>query len=372
MSLLANAWTGSGVDVSLVTIGPTSGDTYYLDPGVERVGLDLLMPSTGRVSAVLNNFRRVRKLRAVIRKLRPDVLVSFMTSTNALTVLAARSSGVPVIVSERTLPEADRMRVAWRYLRDYAYERAAAVVVQTTRTADWLKKEFPAANIAIIGNPIHVESQNAPDMAAEKALSWSRGCKLVLAAGRLSQEKGLDLLIRAFAPLARSRPTWMLAIFGEGPERSALNRLCQELDISDRVLMPGFSRTLHLVMRRAQLFVLSSRHEGMPNALAEAMACGTPCISFDCPTGPAELISHGHNGLLVPEEDISGLTGALERLMQDDGLRESLGNAAHQSSKAYSMDNVLNGWNALLARTVKATDRGRIREGGGDSADQRT
>lgn len=356
MSLLANAWAARGIDVSLVTIGPTTGDTYELDRGIRRIGLDLMGVSDGPVAALLNNMRRVRRLRAVMRELQPDVLVSFLSTTNALSVLAARPLKLPVIVSERIWPGADGIGRAWRCLRKYAYRRATLVVSQTHRTAQWLKEEIPGASVEVVANPVQVECQKSVDEVVEKMLASCAGYNLVLAAGRLSAQKGFDLLIRAFAPLVRERPNWMLVIFGEGEERDSLYRLCRELNVADRVLMPGFSVALHVVMRRTQLFVLPSRYEGMPNALAEAMACGTPCISFDCPTGPAELISDGRNGLLVPAGDIFALSSAMDRLMRDERLRESLGSAARESMKVYSMDNVLNRWNALLERAVNSTE----------------
>lgn len=353
MSLLANGWADRGVEVCLITIGSTETDTYDLDPSVKRVGLDLLGGSANAFAAVFNNIRRIRELRSVIRELRPDAVVSFMTSTNVLSVLAAKPLKLPVVVSERIWPEGNPLGKAWRYLRNHAYRRAAIVVAQTRRTAEQLQREIPAAAVDVIANPVHVDSRQPMDAVAESALAWCHGYNVVVAAGRLSEQKGFDLLIHAFAPLARQQPGWRLVIFGEGPARAALDQLARSLEVSDRVLFPGFSRAIHLIMRRAQLFVLSSRHEGMPNVLAEAMACGSPCISFDCPTGPAELILHEQNGLLVPAEDVSGLGRAMDRLMRDEGLRWRLGSVGQVSIGRYSIENVLNHWDTVFARITK-------------------
>lgn len=353
MSLLANGWARLGIDVSILTIGPAAGDAYALDHRVKRVGLDLLGASDGAVAAIYNNLRRILRLRAAIRALEPEALVSFLASTNALSVLAAKPLKLPVIVSERVWPEADRLGRAWWWLRKHAYRRAAAVVAQNHRVAQWLQREIPGANVEVIGNPVDIQCAEQPDVVMNTALTCCNGHNLILAAGRLSEQKGFDLLIRAFAPIARRRPNWVLAIMGEGQERSALDALSRELEIADRVLLPGFSRSIHLMMQRSQLFVLPSRYEGMPNVLAEAMACGVPCISFDCPTGPAELISHEDNGVLVPAEDVGALTSALDRLMEDESLRLRLGRAAQKSMEAFSVDNVLVSWNDLLARTVR-------------------
>jgi GalNAc-alpha-(1->4)-GalNAc-alpha-(1->3)-diNAcBac-PP-undecaprenol alpha-1,4-N-acetyl-D-galactosaminyltransferase len=271
-------------------------------------------------------------------------------------VLAARPLKLPVIVSERVAPEAHRITRPWRYLRKYTYRRAALVVAQTRRTAEWFRREIPGATVEVIANPVHVQSEQLSDTVAQEALEACCGDKVVLAAGRLTRQKGFDLLLHAFAALAPRLPAWRLVIFGEGQEGPALRDLSQRLRISDRVVFAGFSGTLHSVMRRSDLFVLSSRFEGMPNALAEAMACGLPCVSFNCPTGPAELIVHGRNGLLAPAEDVTGLTQSMEQLMRDQGLRLRLGSAAEESIRAYSTDLILDRWNAVLTRIAQATD----------------
>ncbi len=370
MSLLANAWTRLGVDVSLVTLGPTESDIYVLSPDVRRVGLDLLRQSGSPAAAIFNNLRRIRRLRETIRALRPDVVVSFMTSTNVLSVLAAKPLKIPVIVSERTSPEVDRVARPWRYLRKYAYRRASVVVTQTRRTAVWLRKEIPGATVEVVANPVHVESEQSADAAAQVALTTCNGYNVVLAAGRLSSEKGFDLLLRSFASLESRLPDWRLAIFGEGPEDSALRELSRQLRISDHVVFPGFSRTLHHVMRRSQLFVLSSRYEGMPNVLAEAMACAVPCVSFDCPTGPAELISHNHNGLLVPAQDVPSLAIAMDSLMGDSELRRRLGSAAQESVRICSLESIAGEWNALLTRIVESRGGHGVRRVDASSADR--
>ncbi len=358
MSLLANAWARLGIDTSVVTFGPTGSDVYVLSPKVRRIGLDLLQEAGNPAAAALNNFRRIRRLRGAIRELRPDILISFMTSTNVLSVLAAKPLKLPVIVSERVAPEAHRVEQPWRYLRKYAYRRASVVVAQTRRTAEWLRREIPGATIEVVANPVHLESEGSPDAAAQTALAACSGHNMVLAAGRLTGQKGFDLLLRAFASIAQRQPAWRLAIFGEGPDGAALRELSRQLGISDRVILPGFSHALHFVMRRSQLFVLSSRYEGMPNVLIEAMASAVPCISFDCPAGPAEVISHARSGLLVPPQDVASLAAAMDRLMGDPELRRRLGSAAQESIGRWSLESIVGRWNALLTSILEARGRG--------------
>ena len=195
-------------------------------------------------------------------------------------------------------------------------------------------------------------AEQTVDPAAEAAIEACGHYKVVMAAGRLAQQKGFDLLLRAFAEIAPRRSGWRLAIFGDGPESTSLREMTRDLGLSGLVIFPGFSRTLHLALRKSQLFVLSSRYEGMPNVLAEAMAWAVPCISFDCPTGPAELISHGRNGLLVPPQDVGRLAAAMDRLMGDDELRRQFGKAAEETVKVYSLGGILDRWNTVLGRIL--------------------
>jgi glycosyltransferase involved in cell wall biosynthesis len=166
--------------------------------------------------------------------------------------------------------------------------------------------------------------------------------------GRLSPEKGFDLLIRAFAQVAASHPDWSLQILGEGEHRPALEALVHAFQLGDRVRLPGWVDQPESLLQQAALFVLSSRYEGFPNALLEAMASGLTCISFDCDSGPVEIIRHEVDGLLVPAEDTDALARALERLMADEALRVRLALEATTVVARFGYDGVLEQWDRLV------------------------
>jgi glycosyltransferase involved in cell wall biosynthesis len=170
----------------------------------------------------------------------------------------------------------------------------------------------------------------------------------IVAVGRLSEEKGFHALIEAFRLVAPQYPDWTLTIFGEGDERGRLERLVQQSQLAARVHLPGWTEDVKGALLSGELFVLPSRYEGFPNALLEAMAVGLPCISFDCDSGPREIIRHGMDGLLVPAGDVRQLAEALASLMGDPSLRQKLGSEARNVVTRFSREAIYGQWDQLL------------------------
>ena len=179
---------------------------------------------------------------------------------------------------------------------------------------------------------------------------------LVLAIGRLTEQKGFDLLLDAFHRSGLARAGWHLAILGEGPARSALEQQATALGMAEAVTFPGFV-DVGQWLRRADLFVLSSRYEGFPNALMEAMQMQRACISFDCPSGPRDLIENDRNGLLVPPQDVAALSEALQRLAADPALRSRLGAEASKVGQQFSPALVYAKWLNLIDAVASGTTK---------------
>ena len=340
---LANYWTSGGRQVSLITIDAISGERYPLDARIQQIGLGLFRNSPSFAAALWNNRLRVSRLRHAIRERGVAQVVSFTDITNITTLLACRRLNVEVIVCERTDPRHHRLGRLWSTLRAQTYGRASAIVVQTHAVAEWAKAQGWNCPVYVIPNAAPV-----PDESHRSGVSGSIARHAVVALGRLSHEKGFDLLIEAFARVAASHSDWDLRIYGEGNERAALTSLAQQHGIGDRVSLAGWTQQTDAALRDADIFVLPSRYEGFPNALLEAMAIGLPCISFDCDSGPRDIIRPGVDGLLVQREDVTQLAGALHQLMSDNGFRRRLSEKASEVTQRFSRDRFYRRWNAVL------------------------
>jgi glycosyltransferase involved in cell wall biosynthesis len=229
------------------------------------------------------------------------------------------------------------------------YPRLDALTVLTTRDRD--------AYEAHVGPGLRIERipNTARDMGSGRA---DLGSRTVLTAGRLATQKGYDMLIPAWAIVAARHPDWRLEIHGGGPLRKELEALVVSHGLSDSVSLEGPSRDLGADMARASIYVLSSRVEGLPLVMLEAMSKGMAVVSFDCPTGPADIIDDHRNGLLVPAKDIEGLGHALAEMIADEDLRRRCADAAIDTAREYSVPAVMPRWDALLAELWSARANG--------------
>jgi GalNAc-alpha-(1->4)-GalNAc-alpha-(1->3)-diNAcBac-PP-undecaprenol alpha-1,4-N-acetyl-D-galactosaminyltransferase len=354
---LANAWVERGHRITILTVAQNSqAPAYTINPQVERrdigwprfANAQELTPAA--IAPVLRGMQQdncpelleeitlIVLLRHAILATSPDVVVAHIDRTNLRVLAAMRETGVPVIVCEHT--DTTQIPIGrFQSVRDKLYPRAFAVVASHPASADWLKRRGAAA--IAIPNPLA-----APDAIRRKR---NRKRRRVVALARLSPEKRLDLLIRAFARIAEDFPEWNLEIYGVGPSRTFLARLIAEL-APGRAQLRGFVNDPYAVLGSADLFVSTSWVEGFGNAIWEALACGVPVVAMDCGASVRTLVRHGVDGLLVPANN--ALVPALRSLMGDNARRKAFAARAPEVLTRFSMELSLQAWDALLDSVV--------------------
>ena len=353
---LANQLAEEGWAVTVVTLADASGDRFAVGKSVRRIGLDLDRESANPLRAIANNLRRIFALRRVLKEERPDAALGMMNSASVLLKFASQGLGIVVIGAERGNPSTVRLGMAWSWLRGLAYRSMDAVIALTPEAAQWLAQNASARNLAVIPNAV---AWPLPDQVphVDPNSVGQAGRKRLLAVGRLSKVKGYDRLLEAFSLIASRRPGWELIIVGEGPERHVLQAQIERSGLAGQVVLAGEAGNLADWYRHAQLFVLTSRHEGFPNVLLEAMSHGLACVSFDCEAGPRNIIRRGIDGVLVRDQDVGALASSLEQLMDDEELRARYAALATEVRERFSSARIMNLWRDLIGEKVRADVR---------------
>ena len=313
---LANGFSERGIVVDLVTATAEGHFRKDLSDAVRIVDLE-----SPRVLFSLAGLIRY------LRRERPEAMLSVLNYANVIATIAWRWARVPtrLVVSERTTlskSKSSMRNIRGRFvpaLVRWAYPRASAVTAVSSGVADDLVEHVGLSRerIQVVYNPI-VSPELCDKSRRPLSHPWLRkdAPPVILGVGRLTTAKDYPTLIRAFAQLRKQRPA-RLIILGEGELRGELETLVADLRIGDDVALPGFSDNPFAWMSRASLYVLSSSWEGLPGSLIQAMACGTPVVSTDCPSGPAEILENGKWGRLVAVGDSEALASAMSATLDE-------------------------------------------------------
>ena len=366
---MANHWAAKGWDVTILTTGfGGQSPCYDLHPYVTHLDLSsprfTTRPEESHASARLDDLMHdcsqseravlipdaahILRMRRAIVSTSPDVAISYIDRTNICVLVATRGLGVPVIVSEHCDPNHSFLDAGWERLRRRLYPEAAFVAVLTDESLGYF------SSLAQMRGRVIPNALTPAVFSHADEVPQPRHGKTLMAMGRLAHEKGFDLLLRAFALVAATHRDWTLEILGEGPIRPYLLSCIQERGLEERVLMPGFTHRPFDAMRRADLFVVSSLDEGFSNVLLEAMACGLPVVSFDCPSGPRHIIRNGVDGVLVPPRDAQAMAAALDRLMGDEAERARLASKAREVVERFGVAKVMSMWEELIVECGEA------------------
>jgi len=306
--------------------------------------------------SALRTISSLPSLMRYFRNEQPAAMISSLNYVNVIAILAKRLSGVPLrlVISEHNTFSAEKSHQS-RYYRSFlqmfmksTYPKADGIIAVSEGVAEDLAQVLgiPRENITVIYNPIITpDLQAKKDEPLEDPWFENNHPPVILAIGRLTRQKGFDILIRAFAQIRKQRPAHLL-ILGEGEDRVSLMDLSRELDVDQDIRLPGFVSNPYPYMVNASLFVLSSRWEGLPTVLVEALYCGTPLIATDCPSGPREILKNGLYGKLVPVDNVESLGQAI--LSTLDGETVSI---APSSWQAFEINTVIGQYIQVLLGT---------------------
>ncbi|MBB5233865.1 glycosyltransferase family 4 protein [Deinococcus budaensis] len=340
-TLIAGGLAARGHQVRVVTTW--GGESHFpLHPAVH---LHALRREKGSFKQTF--VRDVLALRAHLQRHPTDLLIGAETSVMLLALPAAAGLGVACVAWEHFNFNTvfNRPRGAlnrWRLARRLTARLARAVVVLTRRDAELWRGGLPGlrARLEVIANPL--------PFAPEPANPYDPERRVVLAAGRLTEQKGFDLLIDAWTRLEKDFPDWTLRIVGGGGEEEANLRAQVDRAGLRRVVFAGQVQDMAAEYRAAGLYCLSSRYEGLPMVLLECQAHGLPVVAFDCETGPREVIEHGVSGLLVPPQDPAALAAALRDAMSDPARRVRLSGRSHAAASRFRPQQIVAEWEGLL------------------------
>lgn len=320
-------------EVTILNCLPYHQQSFYQIANVVKV--DSLNCSTYPTSIIgrLNWYRRlVNPLNEYIQKHDFDIVFAESSYVAASLSLCKTSKSIKVGCDHVSYHSVNFIH---KLFRKFLFKRLSAIVVLTEADQQLYLKHHPAVYCIpnfITHLPISSSTQNS---------------KSIVAIGRLEQQKGFDLLIEAMALVHSQHPDWKLIVYGDGSQKAALIANAKSKKLDEVVYFAGEVQDIQTKLCQSSIFVLSSRYEGFPLSLIEAMSCGLCCVSFDIP-GAAAVIDHQKNGLLVPKEDVKVLAKTIVQLIEDKKLRTNLGSRAIATSKQYQINVIAQYWLSLL------------------------
>ncbi len=298
-------------------VSNTNNDVYFLTFENQAAAYDvdqkvkiMSMPNYNKKNRLLAIFKRYEFCKKSFKKIRPNIIFAMFYQTQIYAYLA-KSRNVLLIGSERCNMNVNSF--LGRTLSKFIAKKCNGFIFQTTG----MRKYFPSK---VQENSIVIP--NAVSNADVYNLKKTKKGKIIIGIGRLTYQKGFDVLIKAFARINTKHPDYILQIYGEGIDQEKLQNLINELGINKQAQLMGVSNNIIKKLASSEIFVLSSRFEGMPNALIEAMASGTACIATNCDFGPRDLIIDGDNGLLIPVDNEEILAEKINFLIENKKVRK--------------------------------------------------
>ena len=333
---LADFFRREGYQVTMVTqYRYPDEEEYDLPQGIKRVLSDLT-PEELNSNRIVNLYRRIHKLHQIWKTEKPDMVLSCIGKNNFMAIVTTMFTKTKPVVSVVGEAREEYPGRVMRMLANFLFPFAAGIVLQTERSKYFFSKKIQKRAV-VLPNSLN------PDFV--KPRYEGKRDKRIVSVGRLDANKNHEMMIRAFAKLKDKYPEYTLTIYGEGELRRFLEDLIQQLDISQRVFLPGVIPDVADQIERAALFLMTSYSEGVSNALIEALASGLPVVSTDVPSGgTVELITDGMNGLIISVGDMQALEKAMDKLLGDAAYAERLGREAAKIQQRLAPERVNRLW----------------------------
>lgn len=334
MCVLANTFAEMGHDIILSVLSVNSQPFYPLSDKVRYI-------QSGKVIniPVLRYFHKLLRLRKVMRKEKPDAIVSFITPMNCAAIVTAFGLRRKLYVSERIVPSHyDGTKIG--KLRSLLYPLANGVVCQTNEAKEYFKDSKCYKNCTVIKNPLMTQIEIKTDYTAKGK---------ICAVGRLTEQKNYPMMFEAFKSFAEQYPDYVLDVYGNGALKGELKKLIDDMGLTSNINLCGSVDNLGERLKAYDFFVMASDYEGMSNALAEAMSAGLPCLSTDyAGGGAADLIQDGLNGILVSVNDMGAFSNKMAEIASNEELRKRLGKEATNIRSKLSSERIAEQWIELF------------------------
>lgn len=322
-------------EIKLVIMKEAKSD-YQLDSNIDIVSGNI--KGKNFIKSVLFSAKEIKKWQ-------PDVILSFMTKSNLIAIYGKQFSKykAPLIIAERANPFYTKGVLS--FVRKYSYPKANGCVFQTNQAQDYYKNILKCKSV-VLKNPLNPDFNIVPYTGIRT--------KRIVTMGRLSNEKNHKLLIDAFSKISNKYPEYRVEIYGDGPLKDELQNQINSLDLTEKVFLMGRKNNIENYIKDAEIFVLPSNSEGMPNALIESMALGLACISTDCPIGgSAIIIDNNNNGILIPVGDCNELVKSLALLIEDSEYADDLRNNAIKVVEDFNAEKICRQWEDYLCQVAK-------------------
>jgi len=338
-SILANSWASQGRPVDVITMSGVEDDFFQLDPAVQRNVIRGRKNAISFWQGLKINIHRIRSFRQALTRSQASTVISFNLVVNILVILAGTGLGRRIIISERTDPNRQDMGRVWALLRKLLYHRAHTVTANSRHAIQVMASYVPRHRLSLIPNPVKQQKNTVAMEDKEKS---------ILMVGRMVPLKRQSLALEAFALSGDQKRDWKLVFVGDGPDRAGLEDTARKLDIANQVIFAGNVEDPGSYYKAASIFLLTSSHEGLSNALLEAMSWQIPSIVSDGLPGALEYVEEARTGLVFRAGDSTHLAQRLEQLMTNFDMRKQLGSAARQRIKELKIDRILALWERMI------------------------